>query len=160
MSIVSQNLTLFLIVKRAPFSEDYNVTVDDRITCSQDGRKRINVTLVIELSDIVLQNIDFVRCVLRNGGENRTIESEKVYFNETVTVTTDSQTIDPTPCTQSATSTSSESAASTLTDRPGITTAETTFSCSATGTRPFLLLLCIIQCILICNFQWLTTILQ
>ena len=166
MSVVAQKsanhtrTTLYLRGKRnTPFSEDYNVTVNRDDMC-YDGRKRISVTLTIVLSDIVLQNVDFVHCIMNNGGENRTVESGRVYFNETDPVTTGTTTMDSTPCTQSTTSTSSQPAVSTPTDQPVMDTAETNISCSAIGARPYLLLLCIIQCILICNFLSLTTILQ
>ena len=155
MSIESQDLRLYLRGKlETPFDEDFNVTIRMYMPCDHDGRKRINVTLTIKLSDVVLQNVHFIRCVMRNGGENRTIESEKVYFNETVTVTTttDSETTSgSTPCIQSTTSTSSQSSVpnsmpSTSSERE----TETNIPCSAAGTRPYLLLLCIIQCLLMC----------
>ena len=159
MSIVTQNdsLTLYSRVKgETPFPDDYNVTVG-RNVCSDNGRKRINVTLTIVLSDSVLQYVDFIRCMMTNRVERRNITSKKFYFIPDVTVEPTTTSTTSTPCTQTTSSTSSESTAPIPDSSSEPNTTPTTYSCSAASARPlsYLLLLSVIQCILILSLTTL-----
>lgn len=141
MSIATQNdsLILFFGVKLAPFPEDYDVITTN--SCDRDGRKYLNVTLNILLSDEVLQNVDFVRCLMLNGRE--IVRSEAVHFNAS-TVNTTNIELTTTATTNIQTTTSPCSETSEISSYPETAS---TISCSA----PCLLLLCFIQCVL-CYF--------